>query len=185
MIWRWRVKSSSPNSSATRATRVRSSAEICKSGDSLPATLATTALRRKRTTWRAKWVGLWPSLRRLSTRRSTSSLEPRETACMTSSSTPEGAAPTNWRTDSAVRRPSQEAIAWSRIESASRMEPSPASASNASASSSAAMFSLPASCLSCRRICSNRTARKLKCWQRERMVCGMSSGCVVASMNTT
>src|SRR5437870_4241138 len=41
----------------------------------------------------------------------TSSLEPRETACMTSSSTPEGAAPTNCRIEAAVTRPSQEAIA--------------------------------------------------------------------------
>src|SRR5581483_4347547 len=36
---------------------------------------------------------------------------------------------------------------------------------------------------SCPTICSNFTARKLKCWQRERMVWGISSGCVVASMN--
>ena len=39
------------------------------------------------------------------------------------------------------RRSGAEAIAWSMIESASRMEPSPASASSARASSSASMFS--------------------------------------------
>ena len=42
------------NISATRVTRWRSSLEICSREESPPATLATTALRRNRTIWRAK-----------------------------------------------------------------------------------------------------------------------------------
>src|ERR1039458_8442401 len=86
--------------------------------------------------------------------------------------------------ESAVTRPLAEAMAWSRMESASRMEPSPASASRARASSSASMFSRVTRSRNWATMASNLTARKLKCWQRERMVWGISSGCVVASMKT-
>src|ERR1019366_9498000 len=54
MIWRKRARSSSLKRSATRETRARSSDEICRTGESLPATLATTVLRKKRTIWRAQ-----------------------------------------------------------------------------------------------------------------------------------
>ena len=90
-----------------------------------------------RTICRAKCVGFCPSAINRSTSVKTSSLEPCATCCMISSRMPEEAVPTNLRTDSAVSRPSLEAIAWSRMESASRIDPSPASASRASASSSA------------------------------------------------
>src|SRR6266849_3679616 len=82
MICRKRVRSSSEKSSAVRATRARSSDEICRREESLPATLATMALRKKRTTCRAKCVGLWPSVTSLSTSRKTSWLEFAATACI-------------------------------------------------------------------------------------------------------
>ena len=75
MICRKRVRSSSLKRSATRETRARSSEEICSTGESLPATLATTVLRRKRTICRAKCCALCPSTSRRSMVRSTSSLE--------------------------------------------------------------------------------------------------------------
>src|SRR5580698_9041715 len=67
-------------------------------------------------------------------------------------------------------------MAWSRMESASRMEPSPASASRARASSSASMFSRVTRSRSWATMASNLTARKLKCWQRERNVFGLRGG---------
>src|SRR5690348_13465056 len=51
-----------------------------------------------------------------------------------------GAAPTRFRTESAVTLSVLEAMAWSRMERASRMEPSPASGKNARGSSSASIF---------------------------------------------
>ena len=163
MICRCRVRSSSLNSSAIRATRCRSSPEICSREDSPPATLATTAFRKNRNICFAKCVGFCPSLSNRSTSLRTSSLDPCATCCITSSKTVEDTVPTNCRTASAVNRPSQDAMAWSRMESASRIEPSPASASRASASSSASSFSRPTRSLSCPTISSNFTARKLKC----------------------
>ena len=75
-----------------------------------------------------------------------------------------------------------EAMAWSMMERASRMEPSPASASRARADSSARTASAAAMERSWPRISASLTAWKLKCWQRERTVWGMSSGWVVAIM---
>ena len=71
--------------------------------------------------------------------RSTSSLELRATASITSSSTSDGTEPTSPRTISVLSVVPQEAMAWSMMLSASRMEPSPASASMASALSSASI----------------------------------------------
>ena len=76
----------------------------------------------------------------LSTMRSTSGLELfAATASITSSSMSEETVPTSPRTTSALRVVPQHAMAWSMMLSASRMEPSPTSASIDSASSSAAM----------------------------------------------
>ena len=69
-----RVRSSSPNNAATRSTRSRSSLETCSKEESLPAIFATVAFLRKRTIWRAKCVGLCPSLISWSTWRRISSL---------------------------------------------------------------------------------------------------------------
>src|SRR6266849_4734857 len=97
--------------------------------------------RRKRTNWRAKCVGLWPSPISSSTSSRIFSLELSATACITVSSAAAGAEPIRLRTESSVSWPEVEAMAWSRMESASRIEPSPASASRARASSSAGIFS--------------------------------------------
>ncbi len=81
--------------------------------------------------------------------RSTSALELRATASITSSSTSDETVPTSPRTTSPLSVVPQQAIAWSMMLSASRMEPSPTSASMASALSSAAM----PSCLAMSRSC--------------------------------
>ena len=158
------MRSSSENNAAVLATFCRSSAEICSSGESLPATFATNALRRKRTSCLAKCEGLCPSVIRRSSNFKRSSLELHCTQSIACTRTSEETVPISPRTCCSVSfavefsTMPQQAIAWSIIESASRMDPSPASASTASASSSALIFSCAAISRSWRTISSKRTA---------------------------
>src|SRR6266852_3311366 len=113
MIWRKRARSSSENCCATRATRARSSEEICNSAESSPATFATTALRRKRTNCLAKCAGFCPSVIRRSRIFTESWLELRCTVAIRSSMTSDPSVPARPLTSSPRSVVPQHAMAWS------------------------------------------------------------------------
>src|ERR1700732_3987041 len=84
--------------------------------EALPAIFATVTFRRKRTNWRAKCVGLWPSPINSSTSTRILSLELSATACITVSSAVAGAAPIRLRTERRGRWSEVEARAGAGIE---------------------------------------------------------------------
>ena len=89
------------------------------------------------------------------------------------------------RTRSSSILPSQWAIAWSSIDSASRTEPSAARAMSASAPASAAAPSLARMSSRWRTSASASIRRRSKRWQRDTTVTGTLRTSVVAKMNVT
>ncbi len=152
MSCRKRVSSSSLNNAAVRPARRCSSVEICSNSPAapsapspsvpIPAIFAITQFRRYRTHCRASCAGLFPASSSRSASVITSALRFASTASKIASNAAFGTVPINSRICAASSRgrPSSTgalAIAWSMIDSASRIDPSPASASNPRAASSA------------------------------------------------